>query len=190
VYYSHGFDPLANTFSLEVQELCHITEWCKSWDSTLQPDTEPKHHDDLSFLMDRESDDRLAIWVLVQLPSLILGLSRRIKHIPEYLSAFAEDHGRKSVDDCARETLRPSSAIAAYGRRRPKLGERPPFAAEEATSAEWARRVLGGLRRKNEGYHGRKPIEASLHRYGHEIALYLPGGFRSSLSTLYRELLV
>ena len=77
-------------------------------------DTEPKHHNDLSFLMDRHADDRFAIQVWVQPQSLTLGLSRRMKHIPEYL----------------------------------------------------------------------------LHRYGHEIALYLLGIFRTSLSTSYRELLV
>jgi len=56
--------------------------------------------------------------------------------------SFAEDHGRKPMDACDGRTLRPSSAIADYGRRRPKLEERPAFAAEAAASAEWARRVL------------------------------------------------
>ena len=65
---------------------------------------------------------------------------------PGNLSAFAEDHERptppsslglgrldKPVDDC-------------YGRTYPSLGEG---------------RCFGGFRRRNEGYHGCKPVEAS-----------------------------
>ncbi len=52
------------------------------------------------------------------------------------LSAFAEDHGREPMDECNGRTLRPSSAIADYGWRRPKLEERPAFAAEAPASAE------------------------------------------------------
>ncbi len=51
------------------------------------------------------------------------------------LSAFAEDHGRKSMDECGRGTLRSSESEGG---------------------------CFGGLRRRNEGYHGRKPVEASL----------------------------
>jgi len=47
-------------------------------------------------------------------------------------------NGREPVDECAGRTLRPSSAIADYVRRRPKLGERPAFAAEAAGSADSA----------------------------------------------------
>jgi len=42
------------------------------------------------------------------------------------------------MDECDGRTLRPSSAIADYGRRRPKLEERLAFAAEAAASADSA----------------------------------------------------
>jgi len=48
-----------------------------------------------------------------------------------FLIAFAEDHGRKSMDECARGTLRSSKRKGG---------------------------CFGGLRRRNEGYHGRKPV--------------------------------
>ncbi len=67
----------------------------------------------------------------------------------------------KSMDKCARGTLRPLSAIADYGRRRSKLGERPAYAAEGPLRRSRQGRCFGGLRRRNEGYHGRKPVEAS-----------------------------
>ncbi len=49
------------------------------------------------------------------------------------LSAFAEDHGRKSMDECARGTLRSSESEGG---------------------------CFGGLRRRNEGNHRPKPVEA------------------------------
>jgi len=52
--------------------------------------------------------------------------------------AFTEDHGRKPMDKCDGRTLRPSSAKADYGRRRPKLEERPAFATKAAASADSA----------------------------------------------------
>jgi hypothetical protein len=51
------------------------------------------------------------------------------------LSAFAEDHGRESMDECARGTLRSSESEGG---------------------------CFGGLHRRNEGYHGRKPVKDSL----------------------------
>ena len=60
-----------------------------------------------------------------------LGIDRPIC----FLSAFAEDHGCKPMDECARGTLRSSESEGG---------------------------CFGGLRRRNEGYHGRKPVEASL----------------------------
>ncbi|QQG46194.1 MAG: glycosyltransferase family 39 protein [Candidatus Niyogibacteria bacterium] len=50
------------------------------------------------------------------------------------LSAFAEDHGCKAVDECEGRTLRSSESEGG---------------------------CFGGFRRRNEGYHGRKPVEAS-----------------------------
>jgi len=70
------------------------------------------------------------------------------------LSAFAEDHGRKPMDECDGRTLRPLSAIADYGRRRPK----------RLLRRSRQGRCFGGFRRRKEGYHGCKPVEASLAR--------------------------
>ena len=55
-----------------------------------------------------------------------------------FLSAFAEDHGRKPVDECDGRTYR-------------SLGEG---------------RCFGGFRRRNEGYHECKPVEASIPEIG------------------------
>ena len=55
------------------------------------------------------------------------------------LSAFAEDHGRKAVDECEGRTLRSSKSEGG---------------------------CFGGFRRRNEGYHGRKPVEASFFLLG------------------------
>ena len=59
---------------------------------------------------------------------------RPLSQLQVDLSAFAEDYGRKSMDECARGTLRSSESEGG---------------------------CFGGLRRRNEGYHGRKPVEAS-----------------------------
>ncbi len=72
---------------------------------------------------------------------------------PSVLSAFAEDHGRKSMDECARGTLRSSE------------------------SEGWC---FGGLRRRNERYHGGKPVEASLFR----IPRGLPRAITDGISTV------
>ncbi len=50
------------------------------------------------------------------------------------LSAFAEDHGCEPMDGCDRRTLR---SLKSEGG------------------------CFGGFRRRDEGYHGRKPVEAS-----------------------------
>jgi len=50
------------------------------------------------------------------------------------LSAFAEDHGREPRDECDGRTLRSSKSEGG---------------------------CFGGFRRRKEGYHGCKPVEAS-----------------------------
>jgi len=74
-----------------------------------------------------------------------------------YLSAFAEDHGRKPVDECAWRTLRSSARPVEYS---PRSIREPP--SENLLHGASGGGCFGGFRRRrNQGYHRCKPMEAS-----------------------------
>ncbi len=64
------------------------------------------------------------------------------------------------MDECARGTLRSSARPVEYS---PWSRREPP--SENLLHGASEGGCFGGLRRRNEGYHGRKPVEASYFIY-------------------------